>query len=275
MIASKKRKLILCHRLFLQPLIFSCFILMSSQFTQAYSEEKDHVFKLAGPVFPPYYYYDDQKNLKGDLVDIYAKIIENAGYKWQGELLPARRLMSSLENGQFDSSLLVQNTVVQNPENFMCLPFPISQVYLNTYSKMDKMIIQKKEDLLHSKVIVMRGYGYGGIRAWLDDHKYEITLIETNSFDSALLMLENDRADYALLYEVNYETALETLGFRPDNIQETLLESVPIFLHLTKSQFKNPEAILKDLTDSYFDLIHRGKLAPSRYTPQIVAKGRQ
>lgn len=228
--------------------------------------------RMAGPDFAPYYYHDAEGRPAGELVRLYAMIVENAGYHWQGSIIPARRVMHGLAKGQYDSSILVKNPLLEKSAAMLVSPTHVSELILNIYSHQSKPPIQYKEQLRGHSIAVMRGYGYGGLKRWLDSEYNNLSVYELDSFSSVIRLLENKRVDYALLYDVNFAQGVKNLGRNARDVKLSTLTRVPLYFHLNKHKVPNANQVMSNLMKSYHDLIARGVLADGDRKPEEVIK---
>lgn len=231
--------------------------------------------RMAAPDFAPYYYYDAEGQPAGELVRLYSMIVENAGYRWQGTIIPARRVMHGLAKGQYDSSILVKNPLLENSDVMITSPTHVSEMILNVYFHQNKPVIQRKEQLIGHSIAVMRGYGYGGLKRWLDGEYNNLNVYELDSFSSVIRLLENQRVDYALLYDVNFAEGTKDLGRSAKGIKLSTLTRVPLYFHLNKHKIPNANQVMVDLMESYHDLIARGVLADGNRLPEDVIRAQR
>lgn len=252
----------------------SLFIIFSFSFIQSPISQADDQLQLhlAGPKFPPYYFYNDQGKPAGELVRLYSLIVHNAGFSWEGVIIPAKRVMKSLTEGIYDSSILVKNPLLEKSGNILTSPVPISEITLNVYFKEGEQPVHSKDLFSGKKLAVMRGYGYGGLRDWLDDIKNNVTLYKTDSFDSVIRLLETGRVDYGLLYDVNFTTGEQVLERKAINLSHSTMARVPLFFHINKKQIPNAQYVMDQLMISYRELVEVGSLAESKYRPDEVIK---
>ncbi len=227
---------------------------------------------LVGPEFEPYYFSKEDGSIDGQLVNLYALILENAGYKWNGIIVPAKRVMRLLAQGIYQSSILVNNPILEESGNVLTSKNPVSQMVLNAYHSDTNPQIKTKQRLIGKRVIVMRGYGYGGIRKWLELKENNIELMEVNSFSSAIKMIEFNRADYALLYDVNFSAGEIALKRKADGLIVSNITNVPLYLHLNKKTLSHPQKIMDDLMSSYQELVKKGILAPAQTRPEWIIR---
>ena len=228
--------------------------------------------RMAGPDFAPYYYHDTEGQPAGELVRLYSMIVENAGYRWQGSIIPARRVMHGLAKGQYDSSILVKNPLLEKSAAMLVSPIHVSELILNIYSHQEMSAIQRKEQLRGHSIAVMRGYGYGGLKRWLDSEYNNLNVYELDSFSSVIRLLENQRVDYALLYDVNFAQGTQELGRPARELKLSTLTRVPLYFHLNKHKVPNAVQVMNNLMESYHDLIARGVLADGNRLPEDVIK---
>jgi polar amino acid transport system substrate-binding protein len=225
--------------------------------------------RLAGPDFLPYYEMDNGR-MVGALALILEKIWSNTGASVQGQVFPATRLMSNLIDGSSDSSLLVRNPALDDSPDVIRSPVPISELVLNVYTVGRPAPPIGQDDLRGSSVIVMRGYGYGGLRSWMDQKDNRISLIEANNVEAALSMLIAKRARFALLYDVNFTAARQALGSQPDDLFATSLQRVPTYIYISRKSVPNADAVMDRIMQSYADLVARGVLKPANQRPEDV-----
>ncbi|MBB1489202.1 transporter substrate-binding domain-containing protein [Oceanospirillum sediminis] len=229
---------------------------------------------LVGPEFPPYYQHDAQGRVSGELVRLYDIIVRHAGYHWRGYIVPTKRVMKSLADGHFNSSILVKNPLLEQSGTVLTSPDPVSEMILNLYfhtgrfSDIESFTVSK--DLMkNSKVAVMRGYGYGGMRSWLAEPENKITTVELDNFSSAIRLLESGRVDFALLYDVNFQAGQKELHRKAMNISSATLAHVPLYFHISTS-IKNTDQVMDRLMNSYRDLVAKGILASAYHQPHMV-----
>lgn len=229
---------------------------------------------LGGPEFPPYYQYDSQGQASGELVRLYDIIVSHAGYHWRGYIVPTKRVIKSLVDGHFNSSILVKNPLLEQSGTVMTSPEPVSEMILNLYFHTGRLsdiesVAVSKELMKDSKVAVMRGYGYGGMKSWLVEPDNKITTVELDNFSSAIRLLESGRVDFALLYDVNFLAGQRELHREAINISSATLAHVPLYFHLSTS-IKNTDQVMDNLMNSYRELVAKGTLASAYHQPHLV-----
>lgn len=223
--------------------------------------------RLAGPEFPPYYQIENGRPA-GHLVDILARVIERAGHTWTGTLYPAARLMTAMTDGRAQATLVVRNQVLDGSPAVLRSPEPVAEMVLNVYSHGTPTPFGTREDLKGKTFLVMRGYGYGGLRQWMDANGVNVQ--ETNSFESAVRMLEAGRVPYALLYDVNYAAGVTALGHEPAGVHAAGFQRVPLYIYLNASAAADAQRLMDELMRSWHALVADGVLAPPANRPETV-----
>lgn len=223
---------------------------------------------ISGPPFPTGWMYLENGKVGGLRLEFFDKIARHAGYQWKGELYPAKRLMESIIHGKVDLSMLVLNPLLDKPEHVLTSREPVYTENLNLYGQKGTPPVQYRSDLQGKEIVVMRGYGYGGFKTWLDAPENNVKQYEADSFASAIQMLLRRDLDYALLYDLNFEAALIELASQPDSharameLSVTNWSKVPVYFHLSREALSDAEEVLARLMRSFHTLQEEGKLPP-------------
>ncbi len=217
----------------------------------------DQTLKLGGPVFPPFYEAVDGQ-VRGAMVDKLAKIANGAGFKVVAELFPAARLVQNLISGESELTMLVRNPALDDSGALIRSPQPVGELLLILYSHGAPAPLIDRQDLIGKSIAVMRGYGYGSLRAWMDLPANRVTLTEVNNFEAAIRLVADGRTPFALLYDVNYQAGVTALGAAPTNVYANIFQRVPAFLYLNKKAAPDPAATMRALMASYRALLGSG-----------------
>lgn len=234
----------------------------------------ESTIKLAGPEFPPYYEMVNGR-MSGHLAEILEKIVETAGEKWTGELFPAPRLMHNLVQGEDHASLLVRNATLDDAPSMLRSPKPITEMVLNVYTMKTPMAFKSRDDFKGKSLIVMRGYGYGSLRAWLDKPENNVTIVEANTHESAVRLLEAGRAEAALLYDVNYAAAVTSIGEKPADVVTNNFQRIPLFIYLSTAASLDATKLMGKLMAAYDQLVKEGVLNEPDKRPEDVVEGKK
>ncbi|GAA3952679.1 hypothetical protein [Allohahella marinimesophila] len=223
---------------------------------------------LGGPVFPTGWMYLDNGSVGGQRPEFFDKVARHAGFSWQGQLFPAKRLMSNLLQGHVEITMLVQNPLLDQPNLILSGEEAIYTENLNIYGKSGSAPVRYRSDLMGKKIVVMRGYGYGGFKRWLDDPDNRVQQFEVDSFQQAISVLIERQQDYALLYDLNLEAGLKALSKDGDHAASkqakqftvTKWAKVPVYFHLSKRALPDAQAVLDKLMNSVHELQDEGVL---------------
>jgi len=230
--------------------------------------------RLVGPVFPPYYDTDADGRLTGDIVDLFDLIAGEAGFAWDGYLAPARRGAHDLLTGTADVTIAVDNPILSGSGKMLRSRSPVAMLILNAYVRPEDLErFDGLDSLAGLAVSARRGYGYGGLRAWLDDPANRVRVHEFERADSGLRMVETGRADAVLLYDVNYREAVERYGYSGPLVAATV-QHLPLYIHLSKAGVAAPQAVLARLEQAHARLVERGEVgAPTEEAGEVLHGG--
>lgn len=226
---------------------------------QAPLRAENPTLRLGGPIFPPYFEVVDGKTV-GVMLDRVTAILAEAGYNTSVGLRPPPRLLQDLLAGEFDLCVIVRNPAMDASPRWISSSTSVGALNLNLYSHRDALTLKSREDLRGRAIVVMRGYSYGDLRAWLERPDNAVTLTEVNHFGAALRLVATGRVPNALLYDVNFAAAVAEIGPQTDNVVVNPFLQVPVFFYLNKEAVADPESTMRALIDSYLRLISQGRL---------------
>lgn len=217
------------------------------------------ILRLGGPIFPPYFEIVDGK-VVGVMLDRVKIILAEAGYQTSVGVRPPSRLLQDLLAGEFDICVITRNAAMDASPRWMSSAESVGALTLNLYSHREPLTLKSREDLRGRAIVVMRGYSYGDLRAWLDQPQNGVTLTEVNDFGAALRLVAMGRVPNALLYDVNYAAAAAEIGAQVDRVVVNPFLQVPVFLYLNKQAVADPEATMRALVAAYQKLLAQGRL---------------
>jgi len=215
-----------------------CLLLMCSQTLRS---AQSPMLTLGYAEFPPYTFTYKSGDPDGILLNKAQGIISKAGYQFKPVSLPAKRLIKSLVRGDIDIFIGVKresNVAVDVLEGKQVIGY----INLNIYST-TKQVKVKLPDLLNKKVILIRGYTYGGALDYINDKKNNIETFITNTHESAFEMLAAKRADYLLAYQKPAELALQHTKVK--SLHVTQLSSLPLHFIVSKNTPKAEEVLIQ------------------------------
>lgn len=155
--------------------------------------------------FPPLSYSDPEGRPTGRVVEMVAGLLRRIGMEWSGQCYPGARLMASLKDGTADFATLIRHPEIIDHTLYGRLP--VALIDLDAWRRKDRPPVGGIEGLKGKSVIVLRGYGYGGMIDWLKDPANGLTLNYADSHAAALKMLANGHGDYLVDYRGPAETA--------------------------------------------------------------------
>lgn len=216
--------------------------------------------RVGGPIIPPYWERRDGKP-EGSLVDLMAKVMAEAGFGMTIDIFPSARLAHEITTGAVDLVITMRHSKLDEAPVLLRSPDPIAVLWLNLYSHREPFKFAAQSDLRGQTIVVVRGYGYGSLRRWLDEPENQVTLIEVNDAKAALLMVSTGRAPLALAYDINYDHAVEQFGGALPDVVTNPLTMLPAHLYLNRESVGSPEAIMAAIIAAHGRLIARGVLA--------------
>lgn len=215
--------------------------------------------RVGGPIIPPYWEMQDGK-AAGSLVDLMTKVLAEAGFGMTTDIFPSARLAHEITTGAVDLVITMRHSRLDETPVLLRSVDPIAVLWLNLYSHREPFRFRAQTDLCGKTIVVVRGYGYGTLRSWLDQPENRVTLIEVNDAKAALLMVSTGRAPLALAYDINYDHAVAQFGGDLPDVVTNPLTMLPAHLYLNRDTVRTPEAILAAIVAAHGRLIARGVL---------------
>ncbi len=193
--------------------------------------------------FKPFTYTNAEGKPDGFLYKIVEDTLNKANIKFKtASLLPSMRLKEYLKSGEIDFWVGIDSNDLYTEMTFVGSK-PITNITLQIYYVGDKKQLTSIEDLNDQSLMMMRGYGYGGVtNGLLKDKVKKYTYTRTHS--TGFKMLESGRAKFLLAYERPANEYLLTHSI--DNLHSITVSSFPIYFMLSK-QTENAEKILAQL----------------------------
>ncbi len=150
--------------------------------------------------FPPYFVYEDGKELSGTLLNLLKKVLNKTGVEYPVQGFPPSRLYNNLKVGNVDIWLGIKGVKAYDKEVLYSKASPAA-IDLRIFTRGDVIIPLKKKDLNGKSIIVIRGYSYGGFIDYLKNPINKIKIYPTNNHYQAIRMLKAKRANYLLDYK--------------------------------------------------------------------------
>ncbi|MBF0377895.1 MAG: transporter substrate-binding domain-containing protein [Desulfamplus sp.] len=206
--------------------------------------------------FPPFYVVEEGQEPSGILIDYIKASLDKCSITYSIEGYPAKRVYKNLANG-ISNIFLGPKGVPEFEGNVIYGNEKVIQIDLRIYTRGDTQLLKTKEELKGRTILIIRGYGYGGLIKYLEDPTNNITLDVTDGHELAFKKLQMKRADYLLDYSAPAETTLKSVII--PGIQNHSISLLDVFFIVSK---KTPDAekLLKQLEQAFVDLKKEGKL---------------
>lgn len=202
--------------------------------------------------FPPAIYSDAQGQAQGRVVEVTRRVLQQAGYKASFRALPSARLYAGLMDGSID----LWPGAAGKPElaaHTLETRHALSSIDLNLYHRRDTpapSLANALAGLSGRGVILIGGYDYWPrINRILNDPQREIRLHHTASHLSGLRMLEHQRGDFLLGYEMPVEHARQQLDMEP--LPSITIKRVPVRFII--SRYAPGSETLRDALDQAYE----------------------
>lgn len=215
---------------------------------------------------PPLVHIHGNGQLSGPLLEYMQALLHEAHIPYQLEGFPPRRLYRNLANGTSDFWIGVK----QAPDyegKVLYGDQPILTLHLQLYWLPEAAPLQSLEQLQEQKLIVIRGYSYGGRLEPLKDREIGLNLLAVESHYRALEILTLRRGDYLLNYA---ETVDEML---PQNhqitLQHTAIAELPMYLIISR-QTPEAEQLMARLNQATRQLRANGEMARLLRLPPLA-----
>jgi len=196
--------------------------------------------------YPDVSVWTTQRNTEGLLENPLLKLanamFNEAGIQWNSKPYPAKRLFKYLKEGIVPFSMLVRAPSLQE-----CCLFseqPVTSTELRIYRRTGTPPTTSLADLSGKRVIMIRGYSYGGVGKYIRDAANGIEVQEATSHVAAFQLFERNRGDYVVDYMGPAEEVLTSQAI--DNTVYDVFKQLEVFLVLSRS-YPNASEILKKL----------------------------
>ncbi|MBL1272021.1 MAG: transporter substrate-binding domain-containing protein [Oceanospirillales bacterium] len=236
------------------PLLLLAIAVLASP---VFAETGPNTLRIGYTEFPPIEYQNEQGEPAGFFIDLTREVVKEAGYTPEFIYLPVSRIYLYLKSGAID--------LWPGLSGIPSLQGEVLESWVNAHPvQLSAWYLESSEPLLHfdqlegKTVIVIGGYTYGGLLAWLEASG-RILLTEAPNNRAALEMLKLKRGDYVL----DYRQPVEAILTQPADsmIRESELRSrYSAWLFSLAS----PRAALlrEELDDAYLRLVSRGEAPP-------------
>lgn len=214
-------------------------------------------FRVGIHHIPPFSVIEKSGDYKGILVELLEKVLKKAGISYTVTGVPQKRLYNDLATGDMDITMGVKGVPAYEGK-VLFSEFAVTNFDLRVYARKSTALIRNKEELRGKKVLVILGYGYGGLIRFLKDPANHITIDPTATHVLAFRKLRAERADYVIDYHRPASVAITEEGMAKEVISHSLF-NVNIYFIVSK---KTPTArkLMKQMEEAYQSLRAEGKL---------------
>ncbi len=161
--------------------------------------------------FEPYYYTDAEGQARGHLIDLARQLADQAGYQIEPRSFPTRRAAQMLATGQVDL-FIGRPTLTQHTNAVLVSKQVVDHIRLQVFSTEPRAPLQGKASLKGKKVVILRGYSYGGWTDYIKNPVNDVNYLLANNRQQALRILTGRGMDYLLDYELTLKQALARIG---------------------------------------------------------------
>ena len=217
--------------------------------------------RIAYVEFPPYTYRDAGGEAAGSVIDITRKVVEEAGYRPDFIHLPVSRVYLYLRNGDIDLWPGLSRIPALHGDVLESWASPMP-VYLSSWYLQSNPELGHFDQFDGKTVIVISGYTYRGLAAWLE-RRDQVRVTQAPNHRAGVDMLKRGRGDYLLDYREPVREILQLPGDR--DIRETKVRTRHVAWLFSLA---NPRAaVLREaFDDAYARLVERGEV-PAQNNP--------
>jgi polar amino acid transport system substrate-binding protein len=172
------------------------------------------------------------------------QMFSRAGIPWRLRSYPAARMFRYLEDGTAQFSILVASPALTR----CCLVSekPVAVAEIRVFHRAGLPVLTERAGLAGRSVITVRGYSYGGLKAFIADPVNRVIDSEAPDHVAAFRMLANGRGDYLLDYS---GPAAEILARDPvAGLREEVVSRQPVYLVLVRS-YPNASQVMARLEE--------------------------
>jgi len=162
--------------------------------------------------FPPFYSKKENEKAEGLLIDIAKEKIGKIGKVASFKSFHTPVLMQQLLAGGVDVGMLIKHPALVGKTLYS--DEPINTIELVAYHGVGTPSLETNMNLAGKKVLVLAGYGYGGLLKKLKGLVPKPEFIEASDIYSGLDMLLSGRGDYFLSYLKPSEEIAERKGYK-------------------------------------------------------------
>ena len=207
--------------------------------------------------FPPYAVIEKSGKYSGIMVELLEKVLEKAKISYKVTPFPQKRLFKNLAMGDTDIYMGIKGVPFYEGK-VLFSDVAVSDIDLRAYCLKGTPLIQNRDQLKGQSLIVIMGYGYGGLIRYLKDPANHITLDPTATHVLAFRKLKAKRADYVLDYRRPATMAIKTEGMA-EKVAFHSIAKLNIYFIVSKKT-PNAQQLMNRMEEAYQTLKAEGKL---------------
>jgi polar amino acid transport system substrate-binding protein len=230
-------------------LSFRLLLLVLILFVLSFKSLKADDYKVGILNFPPYSIIKENNELQGSLYILLKKVLDNTGIKYSTQGFPPSRLYNNLKTGKTHIWLGLKG-VKEYDDMVLYSKVSPKTLDVRVYTNERANPLKSIDGLKGKKVIIIRGYHYGGFIKFLKDPANQIKLHPTNDHIQAFKMLLAHRANYLVDYREPAKWTLRSGSLPQKDISNVSIKKSKIFFIVSK---KTPDAknLMKKIERSY------------------------
>lgn len=206
---------------------------------------KSEELRLGSPYFPPYVYFDIDGELTGLWMTQLAPALEEAGITYNAIHIPIRRFYVSAATGKIDLFAMPRGRA--GMENVLFSEKPFSHFDLRAFWLDDANAISSLSELAGRKVVLIKGYSYGGKLEAEISAEQRSQFVVANDQKIALKMLVDKEVDFVLGYWAIMAFLQKN---SPDlQINNIKIAELPIYLAMHENA-ENAEQLMQKFNDA-------------------------
>ncbi len=209
--------------------------------------------------FPPFFYTDTKGQSRGHLIDLARRLSTFAGYRFEARSFPPRRAGEMLAIGKIDI-WLGRPSITEHQHAVLVSETVVDHINLRAYSTRKQPRLITEEDLIGKKVVILRGYSYGGWASYITNPQNKVSYLSANNHRQALQILIGRNMDYLLDYKLPLEDAAQKSNAPPLHSTELFRLALHI---LVSKQHQDAEQVLQKLEEAFVKIKRGGKLRNS------------
>ena len=188
---------------------------------------------------PPFGYTDSEGNSRGHLIRLTRQVFAQMGLSPRFQSYPAARLYRLLRSGKTAFTLgaaklhALREVAYESQESTATLALTI-------YHRQESPAIANLKGLKGKRVALIRGYSYGPVGKYFEEHSDAMTIEYALNQESALNMLTYKRVDYLLNYQKPTENLIAQKGIT--DLKGTVIGRTSVHFFVSR-EVKNAESI--------------------------------